>query len=292
MDYTRFRFRAVVDWIELEIHTRTATTAKVIYRITGSQHHIFGLRPDTGIRLTRAVANQGTTIFRLRVQDPNRWQELETIMVSISRRHDLACPPSVTAVEVALDAYSRHGDAPELAMLAAQLFEGQTNHVSANRRLYRDGTGSGRPVPLQRCQLVELLQGGHQIAIGNGRDDRYQHIYVKSTDTRQKQRVLLPTSEHRARTEIRLTGEGLPCHALQDWREFRFECLSAKDGEGLFHYRSGCDGQTDLKALLNNLVTARAERRVRNRAGGGVIPPFSGVARSRVMQPWPAAVSG
>ena len=257
MDYSRFRFRAVVDWIEIEVQTTTPTNAPTIRR-RGSL--VYATPMDSG-------PGGAATVFRFRLYDPENWQEVVTQVQGIAKEFQLACPPAVTAIEIAFDARSKGATREELAELTAHLYTAQTRIVSENRRVY---LGSAEAPPNLQSSLSRFLLEGWQIGVGNKSDDYYQHAYFKTTDHNGKP---IEQSEHRARIEVTLRGAGLPCTSFNEWEGYRFETLQhpgnqrkGTKGENLFRFRIG--GGV-LQDLCKDRVILTGERKARNRMEGG-----------------------
>ena len=104
MDYTRFRFRAVVDWIEIEIQTKTPTNFQTVRR-SGSLHYALPMNKGEG----------GTgTLFRFRIQDPKNWLQVLETCKCITAKLPIEGSPKVVGIEIALDAYSRVRIPPNL----------------------------------------------------------------------------------------------------------------------------------------------------------------------------------
>jgi hypothetical protein len=141
-----------------------------------------------------------------------------------------------------------------------------TKPVSTNRRLYRDYKGSGKAVPGQFASLVRHLAEGWQLGVGNKGDDRYQHIYVKDTDTIKGERRAI---EPRARMEIRLGGaplhDALPYQTPDDWQYCQFERLTA-----YFRLRTLKENLDPLAQTVVEAADQIGERKTRNRRGGGI----------------------
>lgn len=235
MNYARFRFLAVVDWIELEIQTMKPTNAGAMRR-----------HGELSYATPRDAGDGGAaTIFRFKLYDPESWHEVTTKLQAIADAHPLATPPKVTAIEISFDAYSSGASHEEMSELTARFYKYMTHPVSANRRLYHELKGGVKAMPLQFDSLVRHVGEGWQIGIGNKTDDHYQHAYLKTTDKGGQQ---LEEDEHRARVEITLRGAGLPCQTLKEWECFNFTTLTK-----FFNFR-------ELKPDLDPTTRAWAEK--------------------------------
>jgi hypothetical protein len=218
MDYSHLRFRAVVDWIEIEIETAASTNFQTVQRVLKVVLGMpDGRRPYVTARDEEPGGAARKFIFRL--YDPDSWSYVVAKLDELAQRFPFASPSKVIAVEVAFDAYSRAEKADELAEQAARFYKFCTLVVSQNHRAYWDFKGSAKDVPFRGKSLVRHLSDGWQIGIGNKTDDRYQHIYVKTTD---ENGTALPRAEHRARIEITLRGGALPYQHADEWAKADF----------------------------------------------------------------------
>lgn len=259
MKYSCYRFEAVVDWIELEIQTKSPTNFPSI-RKQGGLGYVEPINAGDG---------GAATIFRVMIQDPLRWQDVVRQLGKIETAKPFSCGPRVTGIEISLDAYSHNESKEELAELAARFYTYQTHPASIVARTYREYKGSGEAVP-KFDLLIRKLLGGRMIGIGHHRDDpkgRWkadtiaQRIYLKTTD---KGGTPIPIGEYRARTEITLRDAGLPCQNLPEWGGVGFEKLSR-----YFRYRMLTQ---DMGSLMTTFVKDDpqiGQRKQRNRKEGG-----------------------
>lgn len=245
MDYSRLHFKAAVDWIELEFQAGSTTNFHTVQR---ALRRVLRLPDDENpfVEPMDAGAGGAATTFRFRMHDPAKWQEVASALDGLAEQHPFTRSPSVTAIEVAFDAFSRGATREELAEQAARFYKFCTLMVSDNRRIYRTRKEGVRgPIPIRFPTLIRRLEEGWQIGIGNRSDNRYQHIYFKTTD---RGGVALPDAEHRARIEITLRGPALPYQTLEEWavadfaRDFR-DSISfrkmAPDLSPLLHWTLG-----------------------------------------------------
>jgi hypothetical protein len=217
--YSHLRFRAVVDWIEIEIETTERTNFQTVQRTLRTA---LGMPDDKNPRVDALNEQPGgaATIFRFRIHDPESWCDVASIIDALGKRFAFAHPSEVTAIEVAFDAYSRARNKHDLTEQAVRFYKFCTLMVSDNRRLYWKYKRSPRGIPFHVSSLARHLSDGWQIGIGNDKkDDRYQHVYVKTTD---RGGIALPRAEHRARIEIKLQGEALPYEHANDWANADF----------------------------------------------------------------------
>lgn len=205
-DYSHFRFRAEVDWIELRIVTTAPTNFQTVRRRLGVG---FADPKDSG-------AGGACTEFSVKFQAPKNWATIQESLKELTVDHPLAEPVMVTGIEVALDAYSINQTRNDLVEMTAHFYHGATLLVSDNRRASkRQGESYGlETLP----QLQNLIADGYNIYIGNQSDPEHQHIYLKETDSS----TALPLNQHRARTEFTLEREKLPTQSFQDWQGHDF----------------------------------------------------------------------
>lgn len=156
--------------------------------------------------------------FSTIIQDVARFsvlQSLELTCIDIGRF-------DIEFIEVAFDTFG-NDPAEQTALFYTHL----SNPVSDNCRLYRNGKGTPKRIPNDINELKRHLLDGWQIGIGDcvekDPNTKYQHIYVKDSDTINGQRQPV---ERRARIEITLAGDSLPTRELAEWRQFQFEQLA------------------------------------------------------------------
>ncbi len=210
-DYSRYRFRAEVDWIELKIVLTKPTNFQTVRRRLGVEF----AEPDA------PGAGGADVEFTVKMQSPSSWAEVNARLEQLTVDHPLAKPVEVTGIEIALDAYSRNESFDDLVEMASRFYREACKLVSDNRRASktkRDGSYSLESAD----QLRRLFADGYNLYIGNRSDAERQHIYVKQTDGQS----FLPFAEQRARTEFTLTGEKVPVLLFNDWREYRFESFA------------------------------------------------------------------
>lgn len=220
MDYSLFRFEAVVDFVEIEIHTIARNQGWDIKR----QCALFGVSYVTPVR---ADAAKWASSFTIRLYDPKNFAALQSKIASIGSVFPYAQPPSITMIEVAFDGYlkavTNNATSGDLATLAARMAYRIANPVSTNSRIYRDGKGSPTAMPRALHVTARKMIEGWNVGIGDKTADQYQHGYLKTTDHTDKP---IPVKDHRARFEIRLAGAGLPHTDAESWQSFKFETLA------------------------------------------------------------------
>jgi len=258
MDYSRFRFRAVVDWIELEIVTASATN---FFSIQAALRQALAIPDDDSNTWVKALdegPGRAATVFRFRLQEPARWRDVVAVLDAIAACRPFACAPKVTAIEVAFDAYSAGATKDELAEQAVRFYRfchplvgpyEERKKRGYNHRVYREkNRDKVEEAPFFHVSsVVRRLLDGWQIGIGEEDGERYQHVYLKTTDKAGK--VMLAESECRARIEIRLRDAALPYADLAEWAVADF----AKDFRDTFTFRK-------LKVRINPYTRYALER--------------------------------
>lgn len=227
-DYSRYRFRAEVDWIELKVVTAAPTNFQSVKRRLGVGF-VEPIAPGLGGACSE---------FSVKFQSPTSWVEIEKRLKLLATDYPLAEPVTVKGVEIALDAYSRDKSHDALIDMTVCFYRCACKLVSTNRRASRAKLESQGLETLP--QLRRLVTNGYNIYIGNRFDSQRQHIYLKQTDSG----GFLPLAEHRARTEFTLTGDLIPEVAFDGWKNRDFTEFAS-----FFKFRS-------LKPELPLLVAA------------------------------------
>lgn len=261
MDYSAFRFEAVVDFIEVEIRTAQKHLGGVMH----NRCAIFGFSHMTPIN---ANAGGWANTFTTRLYDLRNFAALQSKLATIGQEFPLTAPPKVSMIEVAFDGYLKDPTAPtnrdHLDALAAYMVYRLAVPVSKNRRIYRDGKGSPTAIPRSLNAVERKMADGWNAAVGNKTDDQYQHGYVKKTDHNGKP---IPVDSHRARFEIRLAGAGLPDIDVEFYKNFRFETLVE-----YINFRKEDEAATPVQQTLIAGYADRASHRknIKRHEGGGV----------------------
>lgn len=272
MDYSKFRIKACVDWIDLEVETQCPTNFQTVQRRLKS---LLGL-PGDSVPYVKAQ-NEGkggaATVFRCRIHDPASWRYLDSMVRKLNEQLPLVGEPRVTAIEIALDAYSKGAGRVEMIELTLRYYRFHTRPVSRNRRFAGTcrGDTKGKGLVNYRPEgILRMLAGGRVIVIGNNQTDELsQRIYFKTQD---KGEPIKDESKHRARVEVTVRGDALPICSWNDWASFRFE--GRENGlSKLFTFRQYRDLESlsVLHQMLLELMSQPGERREqrRSRKGGG-----------------------
>ncbi len=216
INYSAYKFRAEIDWIELRLEFTAPTNFDTVRKRLGSP---FAEPLDEG-------AGHAATIFNVKIHSPQSWDDLELTLIPLIHDHPLKRAPVVTGIEVALDAYSKAANRDELVDMVCHFYRGAQKLVSNNRRLYRTKKDPVFGITDLR-HLRKYVAEGYNINVGSrGADDTVtQHGYVKDTDGAGK--VALPAKEHRARFEFTLRGKALPYTSLSAWRRHKFSEMAS-----------------------------------------------------------------
>jgi hypothetical protein len=226
MDYKLFRFKAVVDFIEIEIHTAARANAGKIE----TKLRLSGVEP-----IDEGAGNYATT-FKIKLHDLKNFAALRSKIARIESAYPLTRAPTVTMIEVAFDGGYKKGTAnagatrADLLTLAARMAHFVANPAGGKKpRLFHDrkqGVDFDMPVTVE--SLARKMSKGWNVGIGNvesewtDQTDQYHHGYFKTTDRKSQ----LPPPLHRARFEIRLAGAALPHQDIEGWQGFKFESLA------------------------------------------------------------------
>ena len=219
--YGAFRFRAVIDWLELRLVTEKASNFDT-------------LRKRMDVPYVQAVdkgPGSAATEFLVKIQEPQSWEAVEQRIAKFTRDHPLAESVSVTGIEVALDAYSRSQNREHLVDMVTRLYRHSTKLVSKNRRLARHKHETQTIV--SHRSLRRRIAEGFNIYIGNASEEVSQHLYLKETDSLDGRTIHLEPESRRARTEFTLKGKALPWQSLEEWKRHEFT-----DMADFFKYRT------------------------------------------------------
>lgn len=257
MDYSRFKFRASVDWLAFEIETASRTNGGAIFRKCGLKNRVTALNEGPGGAATR---------FTVRFQDIQSWHAAHERLKGLAARFPLASEPVITGIEVSFDAFARTARRDELVDMAVRFFA--FGNVVAD---YRASGVWHNGVEVKKVEAVmshhdvrRLLANDRVINIGNEADDVTQRVYFKTKDGGEG----LPENLHRARAEVTLQGAALPFATLAAAHAFEFETMT-KPASKYFSYRKQRDGMEPLPALIHSRyaqVGKREEWRTENRS--------------------------
>lgn len=259
MNYRIFRFEAVVDFIEVRIHTTTRNRGGAMKRAL----HLHGISYVTPVQADSAG---WASHFTTRLYDVKTHAALQSKLATIAEEFPFASPPVITMIEVAFDGYLRDGQEntnhDHLVALAARMVFRVAEPVSSNTRIYRDYKGSPTAMPRTLHSTERKMVDGWGIAIGNKSDPEYEHGYFKTTD----RGMPLAVRDYRARFELRLAGAALPHSSLESWAAFKFEKLTKR-----IRFRKEDDAASPLQQVIVAGHADRASHRksIKRQSGGG-----------------------
>jgi hypothetical protein len=259
IDYSRFRFRAEVDWLEIEIGTARPTNFATVRR-RGGVAHVTALDAVTREPLPKGRENSAASLFRFRVQAPTTWEAIEQVLARLTDAFGLTTEVVVTGIEVSLDAYAINASRDDLVHLAVHFHRFNTLPASTNRRF--SGRWRGDVIAAANGgQVARRISEGRVLNVGNASDFRSQRTYLKTTDNNGQ---VMDQRSHRARFENTLRGPELPGRSPLEWQTFNFCTLAA-----LFRFRTLRDDLTPLQTVSGQIAEQLGERKSRNRKGGG-----------------------
>jgi len=213
IDFSSFKFKAVVDWLEFKITTSRPTNFFSIRRI-GNLSFVRALDKGPG---------GAATEFVFRIQDIDDWTSVEALLTHLEEKFGFAIPAKITAAEIAMDIYG--GGNSDYGLLLAHLYKYLQNPASDNRRMAFSYKGSTKGTShLTLCKSKQLFSEGWTAYIGDQRSDSVCHrIYYKKTDNNAQD---IPKKDWRARVEISLSNEACPFNSLEAARKYQFSSLA------------------------------------------------------------------
>lgn len=237
-----YRTQAVIDWIRLTITVQDRTQFQWVQF---ALHDILNL-PETAkpVHVDAEDAGLGGAAnrftFTLHDKHANNYVELVRIMAQLAQKFPFSALPEISALEVALDFYSRRGHATDLLNLTYLLqttIAPPVNPFKAYTSARQFDPVVGRNRFLNGLQKIDP---NLNLRIGNMDDPIAWQLYFKRTDNNRQPIV---TSAYRARAEFTIAGTELAKYLLDDCgnkniarlaglQSFRFERLA-----GLLHFR-------------------------------------------------------
>lgn len=238
IDLTRFRCKAVIDFVELEIVTRNDTNLPAVRRWVSEG---LGL-PSLWCEQVGGETNSGT-VFHITVHDPriDNLQRLHAVMAATTA--GLAQPITITKLEISVDFYSRSGtENDRLAMFGVlqrtympsmEIWRHDPDHP---RIVWGKGKNnqmfflpSSEKAGLRHQLLPEAAFLDSTVYYGEKNGPASIRIQNKISNQRtQNGAVMLDQKDKRARIEVTLTGRALRQLNLQtisDLARFRFTKL-------------------------------------------------------------------
>lgn len=259
IDYSKFKFRAVVDWLSFAIETASPTHGETIFGKCSLTNYVTKLNAGPGGAATR---------FIVRFQDVASWSDAHERLygpTGVAARFPLASEPTIAGIEVSFDAYARAATRDDIVDMAVRFFA--FGNVVAD---YRSSGVWHNGVMVQKVEAVmsrhdvrRLLRNDRVINSGDRADDVTQRVYFKTKDNGEP----LPEKEYRARAEVALQGAALPFRTLDEARGFKFQTMT-KPATKYFSYRKQRDGMEPLPALIHSRY-AQVGTRKEWRTGNG-----------------------
>lgn len=255
LDKSKYKYKAVIDFIEVEFKTVIPTNAFSIKR-NARLTYVDPLDKGDG-----AAASH----FRVKFHDITRWNEFEIMLNKLKSELQFEIEPFIYGVEVSLDAYSKNNDINDLIEHVVQFFWNHSNPVSNNRRIGKKGKGANA-IESKEDLIRKIMKGG-TIYIGsqkNGKGHKKDPIsmrtYLKEIDKKTKLNLV----QKRARTEITLVGAACPFSSIEEARKYNFSNLNK-----YFTFRNFKGNLNPLESIIVNARPVIAEKRRRRRIGGG-----------------------
>lgn len=262
LNYSNFRFKAVVDFVEIEIRTVRPSNGGAIKR-------------NAKIAYAEAIevgAGGAASIFRIKLYDLANHTGLLDEIERIEKLFPFTIPATITALEVAFDGYRKLTDENpatrhDLIVLAARLSFMLANPASVNRRVYHKYKGSGSAMPKTLDSMIEFIGKGYNVAVGNNgncvNDPISQHGYFADHD---RGNYIEDESEHSARSEVRIVGN------IGSLAGFQFQSLAkhlyCRTEAGALPNHSPQLRELILKAQGSNLFSRKNSKRVATSKGG------------------------
>lgn len=241
------RLEAVVDWAELIIHLSGRTNGWTLNEWASQNLGISAYFDPQDEGLGRAAS---TFIFR--IQDPANWDSVANALCRIEEAYPFSLPPTLTSMEIALDAYIEGASRDELATHVFHRYRHMRHPTSLNQRFSGRYKGDKEEVTVRDSH--RLLREGRNIVIGEfghkhkskPADPITMRLYVKTKD--QNNKVELIPSQWRSRWEITLRRDAMPFSTIEDARGFKFESLSE-------HFYT-CIDQKENQSVLDKIIWA------------------------------------
>lgn len=261
-----FRATAVIDWLDVKIHTESRTQ---------HQHVRAVLREITGIYSWWAGAidiqpGDVTNTFRIRFHDElaNNHQKLCTTLDALARRFHFASEPTIAGIEISCDFWHKQQSVEATRALTYRL---QTSLFAPgiNQRQYNSYTKANQFLN----KPGDRINPAFNLRIGNENDPISWHCYHKRTDKKQP----LPLNQQRARVEVTLQGDALQRYGfgiLSGLQHFKFETLAS-----LFTFRRPIPAAKMAKGDLFRLVAINWIRSYRDATTGRGTHAFSTVGQ-------------
>ena len=256
---SKFKIRAVIDWIDIKIHTSRPTQQQWVQAELRKLLRLPAESPDIYVEALDKAAGSTANAFRLRLHDEsaNRASAIHRISEGLAARFGEGSPAEVVGVEIAIDFYSRKNDSASLRGLTYRL---QTS-------LSVDGLKPRQFDPSLRQNRwlddrYQRIDPNLSLRLGNRWDDVSWQVYWKRVDAGRA----LPAPLERARAEVTLSQAalvGFRIERLCDLVGVRFETFAH-----LFRFRVPVDECELARSDKFVLTAVRANRRVNDASPG------------------------
>lgn len=201
MVLTSVKIEAVIDWLDLRFtvdqavcpfHRASEARSHIkafLTRKTGTRHYI---KPDDS-----DVTQDGES-FTIRLHDIRNAKDLRKITSLLEAKYGARYDTmSIDSIELSLDLYGARNTALLVALHKSMMY----SQDASKFRIYKT-KGTKRGIPTSPSELVELLNQGYNIGMGDHRADEFcVRAYFKRTD---KGGLALPLIDHRLRFEVTL----------------------------------------------------------------------------------------
>lgn len=271
----RFRFRAVIDWIEFKVH---------LGRITQVQHVQAVLRRflarDSYIAPEDIGPGEAFCRCRIKVQEPENLAQIVAIHQALVETFAETAASAVTGIEVSIDAYPKNeGSRTRADLLGALQRTLWTNRDIWSKKDSRPRTVFGRsrdevrklsPGPLDEIEGLRssLLPMQHSSAVLDGTlyigakdDDVMIRVMDKVIDAQHPdgQRIDLPDSRKRVRVEVTVKGAELQEIGLSDVPSLKNLKLTLFQGR-YFQFRLPTFAQPDPSTGGSAAIRSRQQK--------------------------------
>lgn len=132
-------FRAVVDWVELEIHL---TGRSNFWTVQAAVRTALRLSDAPPIDALDEGDGRAASTFRFRIQDPKQMSRVTQALTELRERFHIDSV-QVVGIEVAFDTYCEGGTVRQLAEIAADRFRFLTSGPGDDWYFYRDKGRAG-----------------------------------------------------------------------------------------------------------------------------------------------------
>lgn len=224
--YRGFRFKAVVDWIEVRVTLAGPSQPRHVRDRIRQALPSWGTPPY----VTAETENPSRTAsaFVFRVQDPANPDRFMQDVQAVARPGDpllIDLDIEILGIEVAIDAYSVHQNRTALVDMAHHFFAHHARPPSGPARC--TGPGGHGEIESNPREFRRAIAESGTINAGERDSEHRTRYYVKDYDTLKAGRYEpIPADQHRARMEVTLAGPLAPFATIDGWRNFRFETLA------------------------------------------------------------------